>query len=52
VTGPFSGIHGVKPTTSTEFSEPGYFAPGIATSALLNTNYVPRQVQFGLKLVF
>jgi hypothetical protein len=51
-TGPFSAIHGVKPTSSTQFNEPGYFAPGILSSALLNTNYVPRQVQFGLRLVF
>ena len=50
-TGPFSGLHGVKPTSSTQFNQPGYFSP---SGGLFNTgqNYIPRQVQFGLRLTF
>jgi len=51
VTGPFSAVHGVKPTSAAQFGQPGYFAPS-GTTALLNTNYVPRQIQFGLRLIF
>jgi hypothetical protein len=50
-TGPFSAIHGVKPTNSAQFGLPGYFSPGIGGLYGPN-NYIPRQVQFGLRLVF
>ena len=50
-TGPFSGIHGVKPTNAAQFGLPGYFSPGIGGLYGPN-NYIPRQVQFGLRLVF
>ena len=50
-TGPFSPIHGVKPTNAAQFGLPGYFSPGIGGLYGPN-NYVPRQIQFGLRLAF
>ena len=49
-TGPFKGIHGVKPTSSSQFNQPGFFSPsgGLFSGA----NYTPRQVEFGLQLSF
>jgi Carboxypeptidase regulatory-like domain len=52
-TGPFTGVHGVKPTTSAEFNQPGFFAPALSLGGLFGgANYVPRQVEFGLRLSF
>lgn len=42
VTGPFTGLHGVKPTNPNQITSPLFFS-----SADL-----PRQIQFGLKLAF
>ncbi|HEY6970203.1 MAG TPA: hypothetical protein VJA94_13435, partial [Candidatus Angelobacter sp.] len=42
ITGPFTGLHGVKPTSPSQITQPLFFS-----SADL-----PRQLQFGLKLVF
>ena len=42
ITGPFTGLHGVKPTSAAEITQPLSFS-----SADL-----PRQIQFGLRLAF
>ena len=49
-TNAFTGIHGVKPTNAQQFNLPGYFAP--AGGLYGGANYVPRQVEFGLRLTF
>ena len=42
VTGPFTGLHGVKPTALSQATQPLYFS----------TADLPRQIQFGVKLQF
>jgi hypothetical protein len=42
LTGPFNGLHGVKPTSSSQLSQPLFFSSADQ----------PRQIQFGLKLAF
>jgi carboxypeptidase family protein len=46
----FVGIHGVKPTSALQFNQPGYFSP--AGPVIGGFNYIPRQVEFGLRLSF
>jgi hypothetical protein len=46
----FVGIHGVKPTSALQFGQAGYFSP--AGGLYGGANYVPRQVEFGLRLTF
>ncbi|HWX55995.1 MAG TPA: carboxypeptidase regulatory-like domain-containing protein [Verrucomicrobiae bacterium] len=41
-TGPYTGLHGVKPTSPGQVTQPLFFSQAD----------VPRQIQFGLKLVF
>jgi hypothetical protein len=41
-TGPYTGIHGVKPTSPGQITQPGFFSAAAT----------PRQLQFGLKLAF
>jgi hypothetical protein len=43
-------IHGVKPTSASQFNQPGHFSP--AGPAIGGFNYLPRQVEFGLRLSF
>jgi len=42
ITGPFTGLHGVVPTNTSQLTQPLFFSSAD----------VPRQVQFGLKLAF
>jgi hypothetical protein len=42
LTGPFNGLHGVKPTSSSQLTQPLFFSSADQ----------PRQIQFGLKLAF
>jgi len=41
-TGPYTGLHGVKPTSPNQVTQPLFFSAAAA----------PRQIQFGLKLAF
>jgi hypothetical protein len=49
-TNAFTGIHGVKPTNAQQFNQAGFFAP--AGGLYGGANYIPRQVEFGLRLTF
>jgi hypothetical protein len=42
LTGPYTGLHGVKPTSPSQIKQPLFFSAADS----------PRQLQFGLKLAF
>jgi len=42
LTGPFTGLKGMKPTSASQLTDPLFFSQAD----------VPRQVQFGLRLAF
>jgi hypothetical protein len=42
ITGPFTGLHGVKPTSASQLTNPLFYSQAD----------IPRQVQFGLRLAF